>query len=79
MSQSLLFSGTSQSQVTGPTTAPNTQHGTFFTFSSLTPSTFTSPSFGKPFVPPTVTLKEIHAAVPKDLRKNAWLSAYYCV
>ncbi|KAI0717651.1 fatty acid desaturase-domain-containing protein [Fomitopsis betulina] len=35
---------------------------------------------GKPFVPPTITLKEIHAAVPKHLlRKNAWLSAYYCV
>ncbi|OSX63288.1 hypothetical protein POSPLADRAFT_1168809 [Postia placenta MAD-698-R-SB12] len=34
----------------------------------------------KPFVPPTITLKEIHEAVPKHLlRKNPWLSAYYCV
>ncbi|KZT66588.1 delta-12-fatty acid desaturase [Daedalea quercina L-15889] len=35
---------------------------------------------GKPFVPPTVTLKEVHDAVPKHLlRKNPWLSSYYCV
>ncbi|EPS93980.1 hypothetical protein FOMPIDRAFT_1033527 [Fomitopsis schrenkii] len=35
---------------------------------------------GEPFVPPTITLKEIHAAVPKHLlRKNVWLSTYYCV
>ncbi|KAH9924159.1 fatty acid desaturase-domain-containing protein [Fomitopsis serialis] len=34
----------------------------------------------KPFVPPTVTLKEIHDAVPKHLlRKNPRLSIYYCV
>ena len=62
------------------TTAPNTQPGTFLTSSSHTPSTLTASSIGKPFVPPTITLKEIHAAVPKDLlRKNVWLSAYYCV
>lgn len=47
---------------------------------SSAPSPLTFPRLGKPFVPPTITLKEIHAAVPKHLlRKNAWLSAYYCV
>lgn len=31
-------------------------------------------------MPPTVTLKDIHDAVPKHLlRKNPWLSSYYCV
>jgi len=34
----------------------------------------------KPFVPPTVTLKEVHDAVPKHLlRKSPRLSTYYCV
>ncbi|KAH9831150.1 fatty acid desaturase-domain-containing protein [Rhodofomes roseus] len=34
----------------------------------------------KPFVPPTITLKDVHDAVPKHLlRKNPWLSSYYCI
>lgn len=34
----------------------------------------------KPFVPPTITLKQIHDAVPKHLlKKNPWLSTYYCI
>ena len=47
--------------------------------SSPTPS-LTCFRIGKPFVPPSITLREIHAAVPKHLlRKDARLSAYYCV
>ncbi|CCM00809.1 uncharacterized protein FIBRA_02851 [Fibroporia radiculosa] len=35
---------------------------------------------GKPFVPPPITLKQIHDAVPKHLlRKDPWRSTYFCI
>ena len=78
MSQSLLF--LRDLSVTGNRSNDSPEYTARYALHILVTHPIDTPtSFGKPFVPPTVTHKEIHAAIPKDLRKNAWLSAYYCV